>query len=253
MLYRFNEYHGTLGNDQMLTGTWSANFALSGDDILQAKSNSNSNINLGGAGNDTYILSNNATMTILDSGGVDRLVATGISLFSPYSWSITIDGGRHILAGNYATGQTVAIANWRNPTNQIEWVTLKEGTFSVELIAALLPSMSGYLGDFSIDYLIQAGFFLSGTTRADVEELINYLQQRETAMEQMAQVLKHLDIGWDTAKDIVLAHVDRPDWIFDVSRQLGINNAMLAALVRVQTDDVKNYFLMNGYDANLLG
>lgn len=249
---RFTEYRGTLHNDVMVTPSASINFALSGNDTLRAMADSEFNFVLGGKGDDTYIASNQSAITIVDSGGNDRIVATGIGIGSSYSYVLTIDGNKHILAYDTLSGQQVAVANWLNPTNRIEQVTLREGTFSITQIASLLPSMPGYLGDFSMSAVIQAGFFLRGTTPGDVYEFLFYVQARESAMERMALLLENFRLTWDEAKQAVIANVGNPKLIYDVARMHGINSDMLAALVGVQTEDVQNYFRFNGLDPMLI-
>lgn len=188
----------------------------------------------------------------MTQGGYDRIVATGIGLGSSYSYVLTIDGNRHIVAYDDLSGQLVAIANWLNPSNRIEQITLREGTFSITQIALLLPSMPGYLGDLSMSALIQSGFFMRGTTAGDVYEFIFYVQARESAMERMALLLENLRLTWDEAKQAVIANVSNPKLIYDVARMHGINSDMLAALVGVQTEDVQNYFRFNGLDPMLI-
>ncbi|MRD55179.1 hypothetical protein GH816_01300 [Betaproteobacteria bacterium LSUCC0115] len=178
-LLRTNEYFGTTGNDSLVSSSNSTTFGLSGNDTLTSLAYTSYNFLAGGAGNDTYYVGYGAAITIVDTGGTDRIVASRLGFYDAYTYAFTVDGGKHIVAFSEYYGDQVAIANWRDSTFAVESITLKDGTYSFDYIASVLPSTTGYLGDFSSEYLAANGILPVGTTSSDVLEFINHVSTTE--------------------------------------------------------------------------
>lgn len=178
-LLRFTEYFGTLNTDRLTSGSGSTTFGLNGDDVISSSQFSEYNFLAGGSGNDTYNVGFGSATTIVDTGGVDRIVAPSLGFNDSNTYVATVDGGRHILVGSLANGTQLAVANWLSPSNSIESITLADGTYSISFIQSLLYSRPNFIGDVSISQLVSSGRLPTGTTSSDLLEFINYVALRE--------------------------------------------------------------------------
>ncbi len=178
---RFNENFGTLNADRLLSSSNSTTFGLTGDDTLSSAPYSEFNILAGGAGNDTYNIGYGSSTTIIDTGGIDRIIAPSLGFYDPYTYAATLDGGKHILVSNLRSGTQISVANWKSPTYSIESITLADGTYSLPLIASTLNKQPNYLGDLSINQLINYDILPQGTSSSDLLEFIEYISLTEVA------------------------------------------------------------------------
>ena len=250
----FTKVAGTLGNDDLLGSTGQITFGLSGNDTLRSASGSEYNFLVGGQGDDTYIAGSGAAITILDTGGHDTVVATGLGLYSSDTY-VGILAGRHLIAANLLNGQQVVIANWQNPANSIETVQLAEGTFSLNQIASLLPHAYGYLGNVSMRDAIEVGILSAGTTSNDLQHFLNQTVEYELSLEGALAApppaapieLDGVDADYYLAQnpDVAAAGIDPtahylthgwredrdPNAMFDTSFYLGQNPDVAAAQI----------------------
>lgn len=178
---RFNENFGSLNADRLLSPSNSTTFGLTGDDILSSTPYSDFNILAGGADNDTYNIGYSSSTTIIDTGGIDRIVATSLGFYDPYTYAATIDGGKHVLVKNFRNGTQISVANWKSSVYSIESITLADGTYSLPFIASTLDKQPNYLGDISINQLINYGILPQGTSSSVLLEFIEYISLTEIA------------------------------------------------------------------------
>lgn len=175
---RFSEYIGTSIADDITGARGWAVYGMEGADILRAASGTDMQVMVGGSGNDTYVMANNAIMAVGDSAGTDSIRATGIGVSYATSHAAQIDGGRHLLAWDTASGQTLIVLDWK--TYQIESITLGDGTFSYAQISASLTALPGYAGTYSWE----ASGLMPGYTTAEINEAIRWHTRRAGALEQ---------------------------------------------------------------------
>lgn len=191
-------------------------YGLEGDDTLRSPvGNSNSFpvvVAVGGVGNDVYTVSNNSTLIIWDSSssGSDRLVASGIPVSTGNTVNLNYGGiidNRHLWVGNTASGQEVIILDWQNPRNRLETISLQDGTFSYESIAAAIPTLN--LPSYSWSSAVAAGLDLSsvGLNSSNVNTAIEQIKNRSLEIYQpdfnndgkSDILLNNLNQGWNSA------------------------------------------------------
>ena len=173
-MLRLNENVGTAGNDRFDTTAFSVNFGLQGNDEFVSRSGSDFNVAIGGPGDDTYRAGDNSALSIADmsNSGGDRLIADGIGLYSPTSYSATIDG-KHFVAGDTASGQVVYVMDFRDADQHLETVQLRDVTISYAELLQTFDQVGTTNGDVSWDQLPTSGY--SGS---EVEEAISFYQAR---------------------------------------------------------------------------
>ena len=181
-LLRFPEQVGTTDNDILRAGSQTVTFGLSGDDELRATVNSEYNFLAGGAGNDKYYSAQGAAITIFDTGGTDTLFAPRLGITDWYTYAATVENGRHLIAWSSRYGDQIAIANWRDRDNSIEYVSLSDGVFTLSDVIAAVQRSPNYRGDFSIVELSYVDILPTGTTLADVQEFLSYIEEQEEAL-----------------------------------------------------------------------
>ena len=205
---RFPEQVATNGNDFIRSGSNQVTYALRGDDILNAEYSSDNNYLVGGTGNDTYVASNNSAITILDTGGHDRVVANGIGLYNPETYAAIVDD-RHLLAVDLYSGQQVAITDWQSDSGRIEEFELADGVYTVAQIQGAVADSPNFLGNVTTAQLVEEGFLPTGTTTADLSEFIDYVRLSEA---DLATNVTGLDDSYYLAHnpDVAAAGID-PD------------------------------------------
>ena len=130
-ILRYPVQKGTSSNDVLRSGSQSLTMGLAGDDELHATASSEYNYLAGGLGNDKYYSAQGAAITIFDTGGVDTVLAPRLGITDLYTYAATVDNGKHLLAWSSRYGDQIAIANWRDPENAIEYVSLGDGVFTL--------------------------------------------------------------------------------------------------------------------------
>ncbi|RTZ43180.1 hypothetical protein EKL30_09855 [Candidimonas sp. SYP-B2681] len=171
----------TNGDDTLRTGFNELTFGLNGNDMLIANVNTEANIMVGGAGDDTYVVSNNSAVIISDSSGYDTLVAMGIGFGRASSYVAIVDG-KHLLARDTVSNQQVTVANWTSPSAQIERIELSSGTYSFLEIVTALNKDGSQVDNITSEQLAQWGALPAGTTAAVVEGFVNYVTVREAEL-----------------------------------------------------------------------
>ena len=134
-----------------ITGTSSSAFhGMAGDDVFHSGLNQEHQVFFGGSGGDTYKIEHAGVMTVVDGGwsNNDTVIATGIGWNSFSSYSLTIDN-RHLVVYDQVSNQQIYAIDWQSPEHKIEQVTLTDGTYPYEYVAANIFRMSNYLGDYS--------------------------------------------------------------------------------------------------------
>ncbi|RTZ43176.1 hypothetical protein EKL30_09835 [Candidimonas sp. SYP-B2681] len=179
------EQIGSLNSDALRAGAYQITYALDGNDTITAVTGGDYNVMVGGKGNDTYVAAYNSAITILDSGGHDRVIATGMGVNNPYTYFGTVDGS-HLLAFDLISGQQVMIANWMSSSSRIEEVQLSDGIFSLSQILSFMSGSPNYLGNLSTSQLVNEGMLPAGTTSADLHNLITHFSLREAELTQLA-------------------------------------------------------------------
>ncbi|WP_312562522.1 calcium-binding protein [Anaerospora sp.] len=184
-LMRFTEKLGTSLADVISGTSGTVNYGLQGNDTFKVSGSGYQDwiMQLGGQGNDTYVVGNNSAITIGENGNSsnDTVIATGIGLKRDTSYVATIDYGRHLLFGDTRSGQQVLILDWKNPESRIETIKLSDGTYSYSDITKM---MSMYQGDIP-DYSWEISGLLEGMYKtADVNEAINYYRNKSAELEK---------------------------------------------------------------------
>lgn len=180
-ILELNKYFGTAGADNLPSPARSITFGLGGDDILSSGLYSKSNVLAGGSGNDTYHVGKGSQTAIVDTGGIDHVVAPSLGFNDRNTYVATVDGGRHIAVGNVVDRTLLVIANWQSPANSIESIRLSDGTYSLSFISGMLSTRSNYIGDFSIARLVNDGLLPPGTSSSDAQAFIDYVSQTENS------------------------------------------------------------------------
>ena len=180
--FRLDEYPQSNADDTVYGSPYSIYFGLAGDDTFYGQSGNEYTVFAGGTGDDHYVLNSlNATIVIVETGDDlnDSLELSGIGFYSNTTYAITING-KHLAVWDTASGQAVILLNWQVPANRIESVTLSDGTYSYDFIAATYQSAPGYQGDYSWE---ASGFLLYGESSEDVEEGVDFYSGIEAALE----------------------------------------------------------------------
>ena len=181
-ILRFPEQTGPAGNDRLTAGSQTLTFGLGGDDELIATANSEYNFLAGGAGNDKYYSAQGAAITIFDTGGNDTVSAPRLGITDWYTYAATVDNRKHLLAWSSRYGDQIAIANWLEPNNSIEYVSLGDGVFTLSEVFAAVQRSPNYRGDFSIEELSYVDVLPTGTTTSDIQEFFNYISSKESSL-----------------------------------------------------------------------
>lgn len=171
MGFGFNETIGTAWLDSFLGDSLTINYGLSGNDIFRGTSGKEFQVFVGGSGSDTYHVSDNSEVVILDAGNssADTVIATGIGFSRSTSYAATIDN-RHLIAFDTSSGQSVLVFDWLSPKHQIEVIHLAEGDYLVSSIPELLKISTNFVGnmpweDFSYN-------------TAEMNEVISFIENR---------------------------------------------------------------------------
>jgi hypothetical protein len=179
--FRFPEQIATSNDDFILATTRQTTFALEGNDTIQVSAFSEYSFVAGGTGNDTYISINDSAVTIIDSGGFDKLIVSDILLNNPNIYMATV-GGQHFLAMNSVTHQQISIANWLTEQNRIEEIQFIDGVYSYSQVAEIMAKSPNFLGDLKVEDLVSMGKLPAGTTSDDLSEFFNYVIAREAQL-----------------------------------------------------------------------
>ena len=249
---RFPEVVATNGNDNLIAGTNQLTFGLGGNDTITAQAGSEYNFMAGGPGNDTYVAGPGSAITIIDTGGFDTLVATGLGAYAPHTYVATVES-QHIIAVDLVSGQQVAVANWLNPQHRIEQFQLSDGLYTFDQLVNVIANSPNFLGDLSVSDLVSLDILPQGTTSADLQEFVDYVLRREETMLETHSTLGQVGVSWDQARHFVFENLDAPGEIHAAASDVGLNSEMLASLVGVQQQEVADYFSSHGLDAGLLG
>ena len=180
-ILRYPVQKGTSSNDVLMSGSQSLTMGLAGDDELRATASSEYNYLAGGLGNDKYYSAQGAAITIFDTGGVDTVFAPRLGITDLYTYAATVDNGKHLLAWSSRYGDQIAIANWRDPENAIEYVSLGDGVFTLSEVVAAVQRSPNYRGDFSIEQLSYVDVLPTGTTTSDIQEFLRYIVNLEAS------------------------------------------------------------------------
>ena len=145
----FSIYRGTAANDN-ITGQGNVCIGLAGNDTLTAgASSSGFDILIGGTGSDKYVLPMGKTAIIADEGSStgDSLTALGLAFNRISTFVATLEGGRHLIIDDASTGSRIYLMNWKDSNNQIEAITLADGSNSyaqVQQKIQLLGKLTDY-------------------------------------------------------------------------------------------------------------
>lgn len=251
MTIRYSERDGSSGNDFLVGANNTITFGLQGNDTFQAASNPTAGeVFVGGPGSDTYIAAPNSTMTVADmgSGAPNTIIALGIGLNSTTSFSAIIDG-RHFIAADTATGETVIDLDWQDPRNKLDTIQLKDGVFTFDQLATAVNQHQfgrNFLGNIT---WAQTGLIPLGQTTADVNEAIAYYENRAAALivapviNPLEQALVDPNFYLARNQDVAVANIDpaqhftaygwhdgrNPDAFFDIAFYLARNPDVAAA------------------------
>lgn len=162
----FTELLGTDGFDSIRGEDLEVIYALDDRDHLNTSFSSPgenpTNILVGGAGDNNYIVWNNATAFILENSNSTNILWTtignsdGISLEDSNSFVAEIDN-RHLYLGNTQSNQYIVVIDWQLPENQIETFSLGEGDLSYSEFVDSFRSSSNYRGNLTWTELNESG------------------------------------------------------------------------------------------------
>ena len=250
---RFPETVATNGDDRLSTGSEQLVFALGGSDEISAQVGSEYNFMAGGRGDDTYIAADDSIINIVDTGGVDTLKATGVSINRPETTIATVADGQHVIVADPEAGQQVAIANWSDPGSSIEIFELANETLNFDQFKTGIFEQPGFIGDVTAEDLAREQLLPTGTTSSDLAEFVDYVVTRESALTEARSILAQSGIDWETGKAYVLERLDAPEQIYEAADTAGLSADMVAGLVGVQPQQVVDYFAAAQLDAAALG
>jgi len=175
---RFEETIGGAGDDMFRVTEGEIALGLGGDDRFETRPGNDFVIAMGGPGNDVYVAEDNAVITVGDTGGAsDTLVADGIGFSWTTSFAATLNGGRHLVAGDTATGQTVYVLNWRDPAFRIETIDLADIEVGFQELASVIEGRPNFLGDLAWREVSP-----ENPTSAQVAEALSFYQDREAML-----------------------------------------------------------------------
>lgn len=180
MTVRYDVRVGTPGPDDLLAGPETLVLGLGGDDVLRGQAGADSIVLSASAGNDLYAVDGARALGIDDSGGYDIVEAPGIGFTFESSFGAIVDG-RHLVAFDTTSGQTVYLLDFRVPERQIEEFRLADGVYSFDQINGELEADDNFLGNVSWDVLAANGFTLPGTG-AEISESIDYYRVVESTL-----------------------------------------------------------------------
>lgn len=184
----FNEIVGTLGTDTLGGQDLQILYGLNGNDSLTANLGvlgiDKVIFAVGGAGNDTYTVRDNATLFVLENGNSasDSIVATGIGLNGGSAEFLTIEG-RHILIRDTTSNQEILLLNATVLANRIESFRFSDGTFTFQQVLNAVNARS--LGDFSFTDLQVSGVLdlnRLGINPNAVDNAITTIEQRQDTL-----------------------------------------------------------------------
>ena len=205
----FNEVLGNRGDNNLIASDLDAVLGLAGNDTLSAEENTEDAILFGGSGDDVYEASNNSTLIVLENGNDDNDVgrATGVGFFSDTSFSLEIDEGRHLYAGDTESNQYYLLLDWQDPENRIETFEASDGTASYEEFASSFRDLPGYLGSFTWDEAIAQEEFdpeRLGLSVDTIDEAIAQSNARSMALESREPIGNFRDVvGGESADNIL--------------------------------------------------
>lgn len=159
---RFKEKLGTIRNNRIKGRDLEILYGLQGNDRLSSRRGSATRdvatILVGGSGGDRYKAAKKSTTIVLENGGstADILVAKGIGFNRETSFVAEIDG-RHLVASDTASGQSVILLDWQAPSQQIGTFVLSGGRYSYGELATRVRNTENYLGNVSWAELNQSG------------------------------------------------------------------------------------------------
>jgi len=180
MVVRFSENVGTSGNNQFTGANLNIYFGLGGNDTFTAQAGlPNSATFFGGNGDDTYRAGLNSSIIVSDTGGNDRIIATGIRAYGSNSFGAEIDG-RHLLITDTSTSQSVIILDWRDPARRIETFQLGDGTYTYDFVVNNVYNGDGFLGSYTWEQALEGAD--ADFSASEARELINYYYARDAAL-----------------------------------------------------------------------
>ena len=181
-MVRFTEYAGTKGNDEGLGGTGTVLYGLAGNDYLTSYPGSAYSILIGGSGADAYRSRPDTTITIADFGNSPDDVLYTETLGPSLAGRTALVDGRHFVAENPNTGETVYILDFLRPENYIERIVTPDGTFSTNDIWQFAQAQPSYLGNLRWEDLNRVGLTHPYST-AETNEAISFYSKRAAALE----------------------------------------------------------------------
>lgn len=240
-----HEYFGTTGSDNLSSPAYSTTFGLSGDDVLSSEPYSVFNVLAGGSGNDIYNVGYGSKVVVIDTGGIDHIVAPGLGFNDPNTVVATVDEGRHIVVGSTANHTLIRVANWLLPNNSIESIALSDGTYSLSFISSALRSLPNYIGDFPAAQIANAGLFPQGTSSSDVLEFVNHISLTESSKiaelsQSMAPAITTKIFNTSLIVDSGVLGND-PVYLRDLNEKLTYNNGNLVSHTIEYAGTVFNY------------
>ena len=205
----FNEVLGSSGSDNLVASDLDVLYGVVGNDTLSAVENTQDAIFIGGSGDDLYEASNNSTLIVLENGNDDNDVgrASGVGFFRDTSFSLEIDNGRHLYAGDTASNQYYLLLDWQDPENRIEILEASDGTFSYEEFANGFRDLPGYLGSVTWEEAIaQESFDLErlGLSIDTIDDAIAQANSRSTALESREPIGNFRDVVGGEGADNLL-------------------------------------------------
>lgn len=169
----FYEHAGTHGDDYLVALQGNIVYGGPGNDQIALNLNSHAYL-IGGSGNDTYILGRGSYAVVLDSGGHDTItVPFNITPWSTYA--VSIDGGRHLLLGDFNTGTMVLIEDSRkHPIESFNFNGLVTTQFGME---SAIRTNGMHLGDVSYQQMSEFAFgteeFWSLGMQAEIDSILS--------------------------------------------------------------------------------
>lgn len=160
---RLPEVIGTAGNDIFEMRSGYGHYGLKGDDVFLAAPWQYDMVALGGPGNDTYVAADNSVMRIIETGGFDTLIATGIGLFRESSFATTINNGQDFIGWDVFTGQVIILDNWREPQAAIEVIQLADATISSQWLIENVMGLEGFIPEVRGQFNAAFGTFFWNT------------------------------------------------------------------------------------------
>lgn len=94
---------------------------------------------IGGAGNDTYSVTRNNYITVLDGGGgSDTLAIADFSMSAPNCYWGTLEGGQHLFFIDWSSNaRAVVVLDWKTEASRIETVITADGMITYDQLLSL--------------------------------------------------------------------------------------------------------------------